>query len=298
MTNIYRPPFDPYSQRQEAQDPNPALRTPWDGCWAWTLARAINGTTGGKVTCYPASGNTVEIEDVIRAAAGVPDRAGVADGGTLNQQVTALGKLAPIGTWYSSRPTQAEFRAHLAAGGIAVMAGWEDQAPISDRAYDAGFYDRHGSNGHSVFCQGVGDGKNVYWGNPEKFSGIPEPVVTIDAALKFVWDSQAGGYPRVEALLLNSVEIAMAQNSPTPTPPPGPVTVAVLPDDPAIRLIGPDGSYTLPTVHAYRTYALGAPATIPGYSVTGEATSAAHEVTQDGKTLYLLDRNFAPASVR
>lgn len=215
MTNLYRPPFDPYSERQEASDPNAALRTPWDGCWAWTLARATNGTTGGKVTCI-VPGKTVE--KVIRDAAGVPDRPGYADGGTIANQITALDKLAPVGTWYSARPTQAEFRAHLAAGGIAVMAGWEDQAPASDAAYDSRFYYNHGSNGHNNFCQGVGDGVHVIWGNPEKFSGVPEPIVTIDAALKFVWDSQAGGYPRVEALLLRSVEMALPISTPTPTP--------------------------------------------------------------------------------
>jgi hypothetical protein len=90
---------------------------------------------------------------------------------------------------------------------MAVMAGWESDAPVSDRAYDPRFYDRTGANAHSILGQGVGDGKGVIWGNPEKFAGAAEPIVTIDAALKFVWDSQAGGYPRVEALLLNSFVI-------------------------------------------------------------------------------------------
>jgi hypothetical protein len=196
---IYRPPFAPYSERQEANDTNPLLRIPWDGCATWTDARALDGTTGGKVHNLT--------EDDIRAACGNPDVPGT-NGITLDQQALAFSKLAPVGTWYSPRPTQAEFLACLAAGGIAVMAGWESDAPLADRAYDPAFYDNVGHNGHNVFVQGVGDGKNVIWGNPEMFLSTIEPVVPIAAALKFVWDSLVTGYPRVEAILFNSVRVA------------------------------------------------------------------------------------------
>ncbi len=212
MTNLYRAPGDPYSERQEANDPDPALRSPWDGCWAWTLARALDAATGGRIHGLG--------EDDIRAACGKPDRPGIADGGTLDGQVVAVQKLAP-GLWFQARPSQAEFTAHLAAGGIAVMAGWESDAPVSDRRYDPGFYDRTGANGHSILGAGVGDGKSVIWGNPERFNGEAEPIVPIAAALKFVWDSQRGGYPRVEAILFRSVEASAVPAPTPPTPTPG-----------------------------------------------------------------------------
>jgi hypothetical protein len=95
-------------------------------------------------------------------------------------------------------------------------------------------------------------------------------------------------------ILQTQLEQAVATSPPLP----GPLTVAVLPDDKDIRLIGAAGALAVPTGHDRRTYVLGKPVTIPGYSVTGEATSPAHEVTQDGKTFYLLDRNFATVTVK
>lgn len=215
--SLYRAPGDPYSERQEANDPNPALRSPWDGCWTWTLARALDAATGGRIHGLG--------EDDIRAACGKPDRPGIADGGFLEDQVVAVQKLAP-GLWFQARPTQTEFVAHLAAGGIAVMAGWEHDAPESDRRYDPAFYGRKNAKGewvdaHSILGAGVGDGKSVIWGNPERFSGDAEPIVPIAAALKFVWDAQRGGYPHVEAILFRSVE-GGAVPVPTPDPIPAP----------------------------------------------------------------------------
>jgi len=199
MGTIYRPPFAPYCQRKEANDPVVAFRKHWNGCWCWTLARGIDGTTGGAVHGLD--------EDDVRSASGKPDHGLSTDSGTLADQIRALGVLAPKGTWYSSRPTKEEFRAHLAGGGIAIMAGWESDAPASDKAYDPHFYELKNADGHSNFCQGVGDGAHVIWGNPEKPVADKEPIVPIDAALAFVWAAQNRAADRVEALLLKSVVI-------------------------------------------------------------------------------------------
>ena len=73
---------------------------------------------------------------------------------------------------------------------------------------------------------------------------------------------------------------------------PVPAQIAVLDLDPNIRLITSGPVPDLPVVPAHRTYLLGAAVTIAGHSVIGESTSPAHEVVQDGQTLYVLDRNF------
>jgi len=207
---MYRPPFAPYSQRRESQDPDPALRHPWDGCWCWTLARAIDGATLGHLGGLD--------ERTIRRACNKPDHSGVKDGATLEDQVRALCVIAP-GLWFQARPTEAQLRAHLGQGGMAVMAGWENNAPATDRAYDRSFYDRvtrdsagnqTGTNGHSNFCQGLADGSRIWWGNPEKPVDWAEPVVSIDAAVKFCWPGQHGARGRLEAILLRSVEVGIA----------------------------------------------------------------------------------------
>ena len=191
---FYRAPFAPYCERRESKDPNPALRHPWDGCWAWNTARGADGTTGGKVHGQD--------EQSIRALAGKPDHVNAADGGTLDDCLRALEKLLPHGFWYSLRPPRTLLIQHLALGGIAILSGRSDNMPIIDREYDPGFYDS--KQGHSVIVQGTGDGSTLWWGNPEMFPTRSEPKLPLSVATHFAW-RYAGD--NVEALLLNSVRL-------------------------------------------------------------------------------------------
>jgi hypothetical protein len=171
IVTYYLPPI--HTERTES--------SPWDGCWAHALAMGIDAATSGALIFNEAQ---------IRRAASNPDRPGVADGGNIEDQLDALRELAPK-VRIKAYPTEDELRDHLAAGRGAILSGWQSNAPIGQRKYDARFYDRAG-NGHGIYVQGVGDKVKVHWYDPLIPAGAKPPVYRIADALRFVWNRGNG----------------------------------------------------------------------------------------------------------
>jgi hypothetical protein len=185
----YVPPI--HTQRNE--------ESPWDGCWAYSLATAIDAATGGRILVTEAQ---------VRKASANRDRPGLSDGGNIDDQVKAIGILAPA-VKFRTHPTAVELRDHLAAGGGAALSGYQADAPRGQRQYDPRFYDRNRfGTGHNVYWQGL-DSVRAACLDPLIPAGAKAPVYQITDALHFAW----GDVKKKIALLVTPVSLA-----PTPAP--------------------------------------------------------------------------------